>query len=964
MLFHCQTNAQVGNWKHYGLKEGLPATTIYSITQDKKGFIWIATEAGLVRFDGTEFKTFTIKDGLPDNEIISVTCDSLDRVWITPFKKNVCYYKNGKIYTEKNDTLLHSIVNQISTSYNYYVGKHNRVWMSSSNILCISNNQIKKIELPTGNHNIKWIEDVNDNEFIVYTTSKFYKYKNDKLSDSFVVKNLSNYYKSNINVQQDRVYFSIHDTVAVFARNKKGQLNLINRYLLKGSAFSHCVELDNKLYVPTIGFGIYVCDNLKSNKQKFNFIPNHSNSIFKDRDNNLWVATSNNGLLFQHNNSSVLTINSNNGLLNDNVGCIYADSLNNIYIGDGVGALRSYSKGIIKTIAAANNNGQYLKSMKIAAGKGCIAFTSDNYPLLIYNTANNKVNNASTYSTKSLIYSSCRNKFIAGLSSGISFTNAFHPFTTKAINNPYRVTAIAENNKGDLFCGTPEGLYKWKDSFTPLFKDDEILSNRINAIASDAYNVVWVCVSSNYIVAIINDKIIYEFNAWNNSIFCGTICRSMFADNKNNIWVATNNGLNKINYTFNSSTNKIELKSITPYSTIDGLADNNVNDVFVRDSMVYAATAKGVSVFNYLSGTVAIAPPIFITNITINQKDTTINDQYTLSYNQNNISIKYAGISFISDGKISYRYKLIGSDDKWNYTSLNQIELKSLHNGDYTFIVETLDKFGTPSSMTARVSFTIKPAFYNTILFKLLITLFIGIIIYAAILFLFNIKKRKAFARIKIQEEMNMLEQKALRSQMNPHFIFNSLAAIQHYINNEEAKNADKYLTMFSRLIRKTLNNSNEATISIEKEISYLENYILLEQMRFKDKFSYLIICDETIDKTNTYLPTMLLQPFVENAIRHGLMHRENNDGKLVIHFFMKENQLVCTIDDNGIGIIASQQMKTNAHIEYQSKGITISSDRIDTINAINQQKIALTIEDKITLEPLSSGTLITLIIS
>ena len=134
--------------------------------------------------------------------------------------------------------------------------------------------------------------------------------------------------------------------------------------------------------------------------------------------------------------------------------------------------------------------------------------------------------------------------------------------------------------------------------------------------------------------------------------------------------------------------------------------------------------------------------------------------------------------------------------------------------------------------------------------------------------------------------------------------------------------------------------------------------------MRFKDKFSYLIICDETIDKTNTYLPTMLLQPFVENAIRHGLMHRENNDGKLVIHFFMKENQLVCTIDDNGIGIIASQQMKTNAHIEYQSKGITISSDRIDTINAINQQKIALTIEDKITLEPLSSGTLITLIIS
>jgi LytS/YehU family sensor histidine kinase len=211
---------------------------------------------------------------------------------------------------------------------------------------------------------------------------------------------------------------------------------------------------------------------------------------------------------------------------------------------------------------------------------------------------------------------------------------------------------------------------------------------------------------------------------------------------------------------------------------------------------------------------------------------------------------------------------------------------------------------------------------------------------------------------------MNMLEQKALRSQMNPHFIFNSLSAIQHYINNEEATNADKYLTMFSRLIRKTLNNSNEATISIEKEISYLENYILLEQMRFKDKFSYAIICEETIDKANTYLPTMLLQPFVENAIRHGLMYKENNDGRLIIHFFKQDNQLVCTIDDNGIGIIASQQMKTNAHIEYQSKGITISSERIDTINAINQQKIVLKIEDKNKLPTLLSGTLITLTIS
>jgi hypothetical protein len=127
--------------------------------------------------------------------------------------------------------------------------------------------------------------------------------------------------------------------------------------------------------------------------------------------------------------------------------------------------------------------------------------------------------------------------------------------------------------------------------------------------------------------------------------------------------------------------------------------------------MVYAATSKGVSVFNYLINAASVPPPVFITNIVINQKDTAINEKYVLSYNQNNISIKYSGISFISDGKISYRYKVIGSDDKWNYTSLNQIELKSLHDGEYTFVVEALDKFGKPSSIAARVSFIINPPF-------------------------------------------------------------------------------------------------------------------------------------------------------------------------------------------------------------------------------------------------------------
>ena len=674
----------------------------------------------------------------------------------------------------------------------------------------------------------------------------------------------------------------------------------------------------------------------------------------------MWVATTNEGIFFQQTNSKVLTINKGKGLLYDNVGCVYADTNNNIYIGDGVGALRCYNNRSLKTITLSDKNfNQYSKSKKIQETKEYIAFSSDNITLMLYNKITRQKTEFSNLTTKSFIYSASKNKLIVGLSSGIAFANMKPPFTTKINDTTLRITTVCEDKQNKLFCGTPEGLYKWSHSFIPLFKVGDLLSNRINAITCDTNNVIWVSVVSNYLVAILNDKIIFEFNTTDNSIFSGTICRSIFADNHNNIWVATNNGLNKLNYSFNSVTNKIKINSITPYSTMDGLANNNINDVYVRDSMVYAATSKGVSIFNYFIVASNPPPPIFITNISINQRDTLINEHYVLPFNQNNISIKYAGISFISDGKKSYRYKLIGSDDKWNYTTLNQIELKSLHDGNYTFVVEALDKFGNPSLQPAKINFIIKPAFYNTIIFRFLAVLIFAFLVYYLILTLFNKRKKKSIEKIAIQEKIAQLEQQALRSQMNPHFIFNSLSAIQHYINQEDASNANKYLTMFSRLIRKTLHNSSETTISLDKEMDFLENYILLEQMRFKDTFIFAISYDKSIDGSNTFIPPMILQPFVENAIRHGLMYRKEKDGQLFIRFIKNESQLVCTIEDNGIGFEASKQFKTATHIEYQSKGISITNDRINTINAISKQKIYLEIIDKITMTPTSEGTIV-----
>ena len=242
--------------------------------------------------------------------------------------------------------------------------------------------------------------------------------------------------------------------------------------------------------------------------------------------------------------------------------------------------------------------------------------------------------------------------------------------------------------------------------------------------------------------------------------------------------------------------------------------------------------------------------------------------------------------------------------------------------------------------------------------------LLLAALIYASIYRLFYIRRKKAVEKYRNRQKINLLEQKALRAQMNPHFIFNSLTAIQHFIQQEDFLNANKYLTSFSRLMRKTLDNSGEAKISIEKEMEYLENYILMEQMRFKGKFIFSIKCDESIDKVNTLIPTMLLQPFVENAIRHGVRHQEDNTGFLDVHFFKQAEKIVCKIEDNGIGLLAAQQMKSTTHIEYQSKGLSISNERIEAMNHLQTQKIQVMMHDKKLLIPPSEGTIVEIILA
>lgn len=198
----------------------------------------------------------------------------------------------------------------------------------------------------------------------------------------------------------------------------------------------------------------------------------------------------------------------------------------------------------------------------------------------------------------------------------------------------------------------------------------------------------------------------------------------------------------------------------------------------------------------------------------------------------------------------------------------------------------------------------------------------------------------------RIKQQLAILEQNALQAQMNPHFIFNCLNSIQQFIMLNDKERANKYLTEFANLIRTTFDNSGKKNITVAEEVSYLDKYLDLEQLRYGDNFSYDINIDSSVERDFTEMPAMLLQPYVENCLRHGIRNKKEGKGIIVIRFTQKENALICSVKDNGVGRAAAAVLKSKEHIEYQSKGMQLTERRIQLLNTGLENNITVDIID------------------
>jgi hypothetical protein len=493
----------------------------------------------------------------------------------------------------------------------------------------------------------------------------------------------------------------------------------------------------------------------------------------------------------------------------------------------------------------------------------------------------------------------------------------------------------------DLYFGALNGLNKIDlktNKITYLGDIDSLLQKRITKLVWHN-NLLWIGTSDKGLLCFDGTKIIYIISTQNG--LTSNIIASLYAD-KNCIYAGTDKGFNKIEIIDN------KLTKITKVSLPNGLPSNKINSICKLNDTLYLATPYGVCFFKDTSINNSSNCDLRITDLMVDGKQKQDSLPILLTAGtQNSLLVKFVGISFKAAEGTTYFYRLKGlTNNDWKQTGTNILEFISLPSGNYLLEIKAINGFGKESQIVA-ISFEVAQKLIEKWWFRVFAVTLLGSLIWWIFTMQMANLKKKEKQKLDTNLRIASLEQMALKAQMNPHFIFNCLNSIQQYVIEHDVQGANKFISKFSKLIRQTLDNSGKEKISIEEEISFLSSYLSLEKMRFEDKFNYTIDVDASLNTSETYIPPMLLQPFIENSIRHGIRLKDNNEGLIAIKIKEEAHFIVCRLIDNGIGREAAATFKTNQHIQYQSKGMLLTEQRIDMMNVNKTDLIKVEIYDR-----------------
>jgi hypothetical protein len=413
-------------------------------------------------------------------------------------------------------------------------------------------------------------------------------------------------------------------------------------------------------------------------------------------------------------------------------------------------------------------------------------------------------------------------------------------------------------------------------------------------------------------------------------------CHVVYIDERDYIWVGTDLGLAKIRL---QKGGELEISTFTEDN---GLPHPTVTDVLKTGKDLWVTTKGGTILFQERKEVEADIQ-VNITNIWIDGRDTTLQSEYELNHEMQKLRVDLEITNNLYHDPIEYKYKFLGLDTAFIYTHHPWIEVRSLPVGQYKLIISARPAGGLWTAEQASISFDVREPYHQTWWFQA-IPANLALIV---LLIFYFIRVRQIRAREKQRTEFNKRlsesELKALRSQMDPHFIFNSLNSISHFVTNNDSAQANKYLSKFAKLMRMILESSKNLTIPIEDELELIQFYMELEALRFDEPFTFQIKIADDLDAHNQEIPTMLIQPFVENAIWHGLTHKDE-PGHILIELEQHGDTVSCSISDDGVGREATKKMGQKK--SHKSMGMDVTRERLQLLNELGAEATSFEVED------------------
>lgn len=928
--------AQEYSYRRYDIKDGLAGSTVYFMLQDKEGFIWFATETGVSRFDGTSFKNFTTKDGLPDNTIIRIFEDSRGRIWLSPFKNALCYYYKGKIYNQQNDSLLKKI--HLSGDVVLREDKYR-------NILLIDGTNFYYIN-PTDNVNRigqTWFAPVSTTSISVSDTGHFYILNTFKLYTTDTRSLTFQFAIPDFNAGGERIILSDRSICWVEADSilhiKSGVYKL--DYTFTAPPVNSLTQTNDSVICLNTTHGAFLYNILRRTIDKQFLIKKNISRFLTDREGGYWFSTFNSGV---YRLNSTMFKNITCEVTHDQKMGVYDLQIDNgiIWAASDMGCLQKVTNGKVQLVSLGNQSSARavstvaIKNGLFAVGTGTNVFLKDHSGAFKPGIAHNAV--------KQIVFKNDHELLVAG--SNALYAIPVEQLTKSSFLWNGRTTCLFYQNDSIWF-GSFNGLYLLKpDRSVFNFGDSaSLLQGRIMAIKKAADGTIWVATAEDGVIGLKNNRIKWHFTEKDG--LGSNMCRCLSVDS-DCIWAGTDKGLSKIAQYDNAV-------SITKYSSADGLISDIINTILINENRVYVGTPEGISYFDKTERLSSSICDLKLLGIRVGGKDVDEKSSFNLKYG-NNIRFDYVGLSFKSAGNILYKYRLRGLDTVWKATTQTSLEFISLPPGKYTLELIAINKFDVKSAPYI-VQIIVRPPVWQTSWFIAACIVFSMLTTWVILAQRNRLIRNKEQARRQIEQQLLELEQKALRAQMNPHFIFNSLNSIQGFILDKDIAGANKYLSQFARLIRQTLDNSFQSQISLADEIKYLTTYLQLEQMRNRDRFDYTIDVDKTLVSDEVFIPGMVLQPFIENAIRHGMQNKNDKNGKIVINFSRDNNTIGCSISDNGVGRKEALALKAIQGTLYQSRGMQLTTERIELINKNQADKITVKIIDHEDNEGKPAGT-------